>query len=422
MSISQNFPSTRPSLNLNFARSQKLDPRITFTRSSSATYTGGDGLIKSAATDTPRFDFNATTGDCLGLLIEESRTNSVRNNTMVGAAAGTPGTNPTSWTYVTAQSNGLTISIIGTGIENGINYIDYRFNGTTVASPLPCAFGIDNASAVTAQTWTASLYWKLASGTTTGITNWQIGVIENTSGGAFVSGAFYPQTAPTSADLISQRPAATRTLSGGATVGLVSHTLNIGVAGNTAIDFTIRLGMPQLEQGAFATSVIPTSGSTVTRSADNASITGTNFSSFYNPSEGTVSAKFKFYANHSPYSEAVSIAGAGSGFMVIDVGGGLVTDCYGGNTVVTGGNNARNTFVTGVRAYNFYTNDSVIGCSGASSITTQTGTKTNPNPTTMQLGRRGDGGGSVYMLNGHLQQVSYYPVRLSNSQLQVLTR
>ena len=69
MSISQNFPSTRPSLNLNFARSQKLDPRITFTRSSTATYTGGDGLIKIAATDTPRFDFNATTGDCLGLLI-----------------------------------------------------------------------------------------------------------------------------------------------------------------------------------------------------------------------------------------------------------------------------------------------------------------------------------------------------------------
>jgi hypothetical protein len=118
----------------------------------------------------------------------------------------------------------------------------------------------------------------------------------------------------------------------------------------------------------------------------------------------------------------VSIAGSSAGFMVIDVAGGLVTDCYGANTVVTGGNNARNTFVTGVRAYKFSTNDSVIGCSGASSITTQTGTKTNPNPTTMQLGRRGDGGGSVYMLNGHLQQVSYYPVRLSNSQLQSLTK
>jgi len=70
MAISQNFPNTRPSLNLNFARSKKLDPRITFTRSSTATYVDEDGLIKSAATNTPRFEHDPTTGDCLGLLIE----------------------------------------------------------------------------------------------------------------------------------------------------------------------------------------------------------------------------------------------------------------------------------------------------------------------------------------------------------------
>jgi len=44
----------------------------------------------------------------------------------------------------------------------------------------------------------------------------------------------------------------------------------------------------QLEQGAFPTSYIPTVASTVPRSADNASMTGTNFSSWYNSSEGTV--------------------------------------------------------------------------------------------------------------------------------------
>ena len=43
----------------------------------------------------------------------------------------------------------------------------------------------------------------------------------------------------------------------------------------------------QLETGSFPTSYIPTSGSTVTRAADIASITGTNFSGFYNQSEGT---------------------------------------------------------------------------------------------------------------------------------------
>ena len=44
----------------------------------------------------------------------------------------------------------------------------------------------------------------------------------------------------------------------------------------------------QLETGSFPTSYIPTKGSTVTRNADEASITGTNFSSWYNQSEGTI--------------------------------------------------------------------------------------------------------------------------------------
>jgi hypothetical protein len=43
----------------------------------------------------------------------------------------------------------------------------------------------------------------------------------------------------------------------------------------------------QVEAGAFATSYIPTVASQVTRSADSAVMTGTNFSSWYNASEGT---------------------------------------------------------------------------------------------------------------------------------------
>jgi hypothetical protein len=44
----------------------------------------------------------------------------------------------------------------------------------------------------------------------------------------------------------------------------------------------------QLEVGAFPTSYIPTTTSTVTRSADVASITGSNFSSWYRQDEGTM--------------------------------------------------------------------------------------------------------------------------------------
>ena len=86
MAISQLYPNTRPTLNLNFARSKRLDPRITFTRNSTATYVGSDGLIKTAVAGEARFDHNSN-GDSLGLLIEESRTNIIRESTNLNNTA-----------------------------------------------------------------------------------------------------------------------------------------------------------------------------------------------------------------------------------------------------------------------------------------------------------------------------------------------
>ena len=75
MSLSSNFPTSKPSLNLDFANVGALDPRITFTRSSSATYTNSLGLIATAATNVARFDYDPVTLAARGLLVEESRTN-----------------------------------------------------------------------------------------------------------------------------------------------------------------------------------------------------------------------------------------------------------------------------------------------------------------------------------------------------------
>lgn len=71
-----NYPTTKPALTLDFAKSKQLDPRIAFTRSSSGTYVDANGLIQSTAADTARFDHNPATGESLGLLVEEARTNS----------------------------------------------------------------------------------------------------------------------------------------------------------------------------------------------------------------------------------------------------------------------------------------------------------------------------------------------------------
>ena len=121
MTIKALFPTVRPTLNLDFANTKTLDPRVTFTRASTGTFVGSNGLIQTAASNIPRFDHNPTTGESLGLLVEEARTNSLTNNTMVGAVAGTPGTLPTGWPFQ-ASSAGLAVSIVGTGTESGIAY------------------------------------------------------------------------------------------------------------------------------------------------------------------------------------------------------------------------------------------------------------------------------------------------------------
>ena len=84
MSISQNFPNTRPSLNLNFARSKTLDPRISFIRiqtgNEAASYVDESGIIRYTSADEPRFDHDPITGECLGLLVEDLRANYMVNS------------------------------------------------------------------------------------------------------------------------------------------------------------------------------------------------------------------------------------------------------------------------------------------------------------------------------------------------------
>ena len=75
MTIKALYPTARPSLDLDFANTRCLDPRITFSRASTATFVGADGLIQTAATNVARFDHDPVTRESLGLLVEEARTN-----------------------------------------------------------------------------------------------------------------------------------------------------------------------------------------------------------------------------------------------------------------------------------------------------------------------------------------------------------
>jgi hypothetical protein len=135
-------PSIRPSLLLDFANSGVLDPRITFTRASTATYTGYDGLIKTAASGQARFDYNPTTGESLGLLIEEQRTNLLTYSENFDNAVLIRGNSTIIANAAIAPDGTMTADKHVEDTSNGAHYLVYPFN------------------AVSGNAYTASFYMK----------------------------------------------------------------------------------------------------------------------------------------------------------------------------------------------------------------------------------------------------------------------
>jgi hypothetical protein len=420
VSLSTNFPTIRPTLYLDFAKSRTVDPRITFTRASTATYFDEDGVLQTAAVDRPRIDFNPSTLVCNGLLIEEARTNSIRNNTMVGAVAGSPGTLPTNWAPIFNSGTGLTQEIVGTGTENGITYIDIKFSGTATSSGTIQIFSesITGVVASVGQTWTSSGYWKIAAGGTTGLSGWAINLQELTSIGGFLAQTVTNVSAPTSAALSTQRVSSTVTL-GNASTARTYFSFLFNYANGTAYNFTLRIGLPQLEQGAFATSVIPTTTTALTRNADVASMTGTNFSSWYSASEGTLySETLLTRQNATAGTNTFYISNASTNEIKIFY---RATGATGSSVVDTGVDQA-NLSPTGVLtantiakiAFAYKANDFATSGNGGAVVTDTSGTV----PAGMSQALFGAPNG---ILNGTIRRIAYYPARLVNAQLQALT-
>jgi hypothetical protein len=92
-----------PAMALDFLTPGTLDPRITFTRASTATYFNSAGVMQSAAINTPRWDYDPATLQLRGLLLEDQRTNLLLNSATLGTQSVT----------VTAQV--YTLSFYGTG-------------------------------------------------------------------------------------------------------------------------------------------------------------------------------------------------------------------------------------------------------------------------------------------------------------------
>lgn len=270
-----------PSLALNFTTAV-LDSRVTITRAlNTATRVNSSGYIETVNANLPRFDFSPTSvGTCKGLLIEESRINltlqssdytSVSWNkvdTTVTAASGTSpdGTNTATLFTQGSVGNAEVWQSFIVGAGNTVTYSKYVKKGNAQWYML----GIRNGGS----TSFAYAFFDL--------TNGVVGVTSSSGGFATLSGS-------TIADAGGGWFRVTFTVMIGAAFGTAVFSELSATANGTATPInggTRYVWGAQAEVGTFPTSYIPTVAASVTRNADVATITGANFSSWWQATKG----------------------------------------------------------------------------------------------------------------------------------------
>jgi hypothetical protein len=415
-----NYPEIRPSLDLNFARTKTLDPRITFTRSSGGSYVGVDGLIKYAGVNEARFDHNPITGESLGLLVEEQRTNSFQRSeefdnaywakgnlegTLTANQAVAPDGATTADLY---QEDTATIGrYIGRSqsFTSGTTYSfscwakqapgATRYLGLILAS---AAFGANAAASFTLSG--AGSFTISTSGTNTSA---QIQAFPN---------GWYRCT------LISQ---ATVTTSASIQIRLSSSASSAGNSYTGDGTSGLYVWGAQLEAGAFPTSYIPTTTAAATRSADVARITGANFSSWYRQDEGTVFADASSYMGSAAVTRGVvSIEGAAGDvhriFRQSDLQPVAQTLVSNTSQATFGFGAIWSTAASRRISYAYAVNNYAGSIDGGAAQKDTTGVL--PAASTLNIGNLSGGN----QFGGTIRRLTYWPKRLPDAQLRVLTR
>ena len=286
--------SSLPTLDLNFARNKSLiddttnQNLITFTRSSTATYVDSNGIIQTAAADEPRFDHDPETGESLGLLIEESRTN-VYNYSEEFTDA--------SW-----EKNEVILTPNSDLAPDG-TFTATKISATTVSTDEHKLVHTASAGSAVQSTW--SVYAKAGENTKIGLRRnasdgFDLGQVDLITGALLRAVPGYTTTTQNVGNgwwKISLSFSQTAAAYLRPCICPIPDSLPVTADADTPYSDDGTSGFyiwgAQLEEGSFPTSYIPTSGSTVTRAADVASIEGINFSSWYNQSEGTIFTQAK---------------------------------------------------------------------------------------------------------------------------------
>ena len=357
----------------------------------------------------PRFDFDPVTLQPRGILIEEQRTNlATYSNTFSDA----------SW------------SAIGTKnlVANSTVSPDGEVNASTLTDNSAAAFqGMGKTVTVANDnaTYTASIYVRKTTGGTsatfgfnfqlTGGTVVGISPRLNTDTGALLSGSGTVQNAGAYWRLIAT---ITNNTTGNTSLGLsvyaATAAYNSGTDSAAATGSAILYGA-QIEAGAFATSYIPTVASTVTRSADVATITGQNFAQWYSSSAGSFVAEFRTIEAGvmSATSYVLAMDTSGSKRLIYVASGADVATTFDGTTIIGAVGD-----VTGINAKvaSAYDGSGRAIVSNGGAVATGAVVAAYSASTVLNIGSLG-GGQSL----GWLRNIRFIPARAADFQLQALS-
>jgi hypothetical protein len=368
-------------LNLDFTTGT-LDSRLTFTRAAgTATYINSSGYVTTAAANVARFDYDPVTLAPRGLLIEGSAINIVKHSN-----AFTSGDWYLGGTPATLTSN----YAVG---PDGITGSAWRFQGALTNSVFATPIANGGAAHV------VSIYAKSNTGSN------QTFTIYNGSSGTTCT-----------ATNVWQR-----------FVVPVAGTWGYAYFGTLGTNQDILIWGAQSELGTSgASSYIPTGASQVTRNTDSCLMSGTNFSSWFNNTEGTclfvgdnlfVPAASNFATNWSLISAANSLrinnytrhtSGRLGASARDPVGTALTFDSPTGSpTNITTTAVYKTAFALKTNDFAYCVNGNTVGLGDASNGVFET-------VTSIEFARDG-------IRNGHIKQFKFYPTRLSNAQLQALT-
>jgi hypothetical protein len=242
-----------------------------YTATTTAPITNYIPVLQTAAAGVARFEHNPTTGESLGLEIEEQRTNLVTYSEQYDNAAWSKSNTSITANTIIAPDGTLTGDKLVENSSLAFHNATQSVVGVNPTFSVYAKAGERSQLAVFIGGVSVGVGFDLTAGTVITISGYTTGSSTNTI--TAVGNGWYRCTVAFSG-----------------TTAFVQLGMGLSGAGNyTGNGFAgLYIWGAQLEAGAFATSYIPTVASQVTRSADSASMTGTNFSSWYNASQGTI--------------------------------------------------------------------------------------------------------------------------------------